>query len=801
MTPEGLTDSLGETLALFEGSTAPLTTTEVAELLDLGRRSTYERLRRLADRGLVDTKAVGASGRVWWRAGEVPAAEAGHDWSAVAESLISDVLDTAPVGAFVLDEGLEVVWMNDTAEEYFGLERSFAVGRDKRELVREHVAPAVADSESFADRVLTTYDGGGATERFECRVTPTEARAERWLEHRSEPIECGACAGGRVELYYDITDRKDSERYLREERDRLERDRRLRDRIDQQEGVADLGQRALAGDDPDTLMAEAASLISETLDTDYTKMLDLDAEAGEFLLRQGAGWDDGTVGEATVSSVAGDSQAAQTLATDEPVVVEDLSAEERFAGPPLLTDHGVRSGISTIIGTAEEPWGILGTHDTAPREFADQDVTFVQSVANVLATAIDRHERERTLIHQRRQLAAMNSLHATVRRITEAIIERSTREEIEATVCEHLAATDSYEFAWIGEVDPLTRTVECRVEAGVEGYLDDITISTDPDDERSSGATGRALRTGRVETTSDLARDSRYEPWRGQIDEYEVRSSAAIPIVHEGSTYGALNVYADRCGAFEGTEREVLAQLGEIVGHAIAASERKQALMSDDVVELDVHVPDFFPSVPADERPLTVRFDHGIPLGDGEFLVYGTASAETAEVMETLREATPHWTGLAVRGPPEDGRFEVRLSEPPILATVASAGGAFRRGLLRDGDLHMRVHIPTGVDVRRLIASVREEYPDAQLLKRRQITRPGEGTVGSGRPTARLTERQATTLEAAYHAGYFEWPRTASGEEVADSLGIASSTFHQHLRKAEAGVMEAVLSQSVAPLE
>jgi predicted DNA binding protein len=113
----------------------------------------------------------------------------------------------------------------------------------------------------------------------------------------------------------------------------------------------------------------------------------------------------------------------------------------------------------------------------------------------------------------------------------------------------------------------------------------------------------------------------------------------------------------------------------------------------------------------------------------------------------------------------------------------------------------MRVHIPTGVDVRRLIASVREEYPDAQLLKRRQITRPGEGTVGSGRPTARLTERQATTLEAAYHAGYFEWPRTASGEEVADSLGIASSTFHQHLRKAEAGVMEAVLSQSVAPLE
>ena len=69
-------------------------------------------------------------------------------------------------------------------------------------------------------------------------------------------------------------------------------------------------------------------------------------------------------------------------------------------------------------------------------------------------------------------------------------MDQSTREEIEAVACEHLAAADSYLFAWIGDVDPDTQTLSLRTEAGVEGYLDDITISVDPDDERSAGATG-----------------------------------------------------------------------------------------------------------------------------------------------------------------------------------------------------------------------------------------------------------------------------------------------------------------------
>jgi len=171
--------------------------------------------------------------------------------------------------------------------------------------------------------------------------------------------------------------------------ERTERERQLEQRARQQEVVADLGQFALETEDLDELMREASRQVAAVLDADYSKVLDRDADERELLLRQGVGWHDGVVGQATVAADE-NSQAGYTLRTEEPVVVDDLATETRFTGPDLLTDHDVTSGISTLVGSVDDPWGVLGVHDTARREFTDEDVTFVKSVANVLAEAIER---------------------------------------------------------------------------------------------------------------------------------------------------------------------------------------------------------------------------------------------------------------------------------------------------------------------------------------------------------------------------------------------------------------------------
>lgn len=179
--------------------------------------------------------------------------------------------------------------------------------------------------------------------------------------------------------------------------ERKQREQELAKRARQQQTVAELGQFALETNDLDELMDEAARQVADALNNNYCKVLDLDKATDELLLRQGTGWKDGIVGEATVSAIEADSQAAYTLANDDPIIVEDLETETRFSGPELLTSHNVSSGISTIIGPFDEPWGILGTHDTDPQTFTEQDVSFVQSVANILAEAIERQQYQREL--------------------------------------------------------------------------------------------------------------------------------------------------------------------------------------------------------------------------------------------------------------------------------------------------------------------------------------------------------------------------------------------------------------------
>jgi len=130
-------------------------------------------------------------------------------------SLMNDVLDTTAVGMFILDPDFKVVWVNRALERYFGLRRDDVIGKDKRQLINEQIKNIFEDPEGFAKRVLATYDNNTYVEHFECHVLPDGEREERWLEHWSQPIQSGLYAGGRIEQYTDITERKRAEEALR----------------------------------------------------------------------------------------------------------------------------------------------------------------------------------------------------------------------------------------------------------------------------------------------------------------------------------------------------------------------------------------------------------------------------------------------------------------------------------------------------------------------------------------------------------------------------------------------------------
>ena len=191
-------------------------------------------------------------------------------------------------------------------------------------------------------------------------------------------------------------------------------------RAQQQDVVARLGQRALAGVDAQVLMDSAVARVAETLDADFCKVLKHLPDEGALLLRAGVGWRGGLIGTAKVSDDL-DSQAGYTLHSEEPVVVETLAEETRFSGSALLSEHGVASGISVVIEGQEKPYGVLGVHTKTQRVFSQDDVTFVRAVANVLAQAVIRHNAERDL--QR----ANEGLERRVAERTEALQSANTQ--------------------------------------------------------------------------------------------------------------------------------------------------------------------------------------------------------------------------------------------------------------------------------------------------------------------------------------------------------------------------------------
>ncbi len=63
---------------------------------------------------------------------------------------------------------------------------------------------------------------------------------------------------------------------------------------------------------------------------------------------------------------------------------------------------------------------------------------------------------------------------------------------------------------------------------------------------------------------------------------------------------------------------------------------------------------------------------------------------------------------------------------------------------------------------------------------------------------AGLSKRQLESIETAIDAGYYDWPREADAETVAAELGIAHSTFLEHLRKAEKKLLTNALGSPTA---
>jgi PAS domain S-box-containing protein len=568
---------------------------------------------------------------------------------------------------------------------------------------------------------------------------------------------------------------------------------------------------ALHGTARELLYAETDREIADVVVEDATDVLDLEASAAylfdtdENVLRPAAASSGmerlhGPVRDhrATDDSLPGrvfvDGESRFFADVHDSAALSNPGTDLRSAAYVPLGDHGV------FVAGSSDP----DAFDEVARELTDL-------LAATAEAALDRVERERTLRRRdrelerrNRQLTRLDRVNEIIRELDQALVGAETREEIERAVCERLTAADRFSFAWIGAVDAAGDRLEPRAHGGTtagQEYLESVSLSLTATEPAVETAADRE-----VTVVDNVADGLREDPWRSAALAREYQSAVSVPLSYDEVTYGVVTVYADRPEAFDDMIRAVLAELGETIASAIAAVERKRALLSDASTRLEFEVTDdaFVFSRLARRTGCELAFDGGVRHhADGAAVVATVDGGDPEDVAAAAEDLVGVESAqvISADGGADDGADGTVLLElaRPVLAHRLADHGVVLRGVeATPSSTRIVVDVPRSVDARESADVVSNALSAVELRSKRTVERT---TLREFRSELRdrLTDRQLEVVQIAYYGGYFESPREHSGEEVADTLGISPAAFYRHVRTVQRKLFAVVFDELGPP--
>ncbi|RQG95165.1 bacterio-opsin activator domain-containing protein [Natrarchaeobius chitinivorans] len=458
-------------------------------------------------------------------------------------------------------------------------------------------------------------------------------------------------------------------------------------------------------------------------------------------------------------------------------------------------------GIATASLCRSELIVPLGSHGVlvAGTEDGDGFDETMTELLHILAAnteaALDRAEREelvrehdRTLAQQNEELTRLNHINEIIREINHGVTRASTRVEIERTVCDRLADTERYRFAWVATTED--EPPEPSEWAGVDAtYVDQIRADGERAPETS--LIRETLETEDVRIVQDVLEADGWDRRRTEALTYGYQTVLAVPLVDDERRYGVLLVHVSGVDSIGEGEREVFAELGETIGHAIGTVERTRAMLTDSRLEIELECRDsrFLFNRLSTATGASITLEGLIDRGDNVVAFVGAPSS--AAVTDLEEQASIETTSVVSDGD-DECLYEVTIGSSPFLDVLRTYDVHVRDVTAEDGVSTVVLELPQQVEARSLIESIRDVHPETKLVARRETT--STGTVGrlDARLEDRVTGKQFEALQAAHYSGFFEWPRESTGEDLAETLEISPPTYHYHLRAAERGLVELV---------
>ncbi|MFC4541794.1 bacterio-opsin activator domain-containing protein [Halosolutus amylolyticus] len=469
---------------------------------------------------------------------------------------------------------------------------------------------------------------------------------------------------------------------------------------------------------------------------------------------------------------------------------------------PVLLRSGIRA--ERVLTVPIDGAGILLATSSDPMGFEGIDLAPIETLATMAATALDwlaAESRRRTLERGRADFEGLVERADAVLDLERDLFAASTRPAVEQRLASGLVdldtGTGSIELAWIGEAAVGSDAVTLRTWAGRDGsHLESLSLSVDPETGEPAGRTAASREPTLVEDLEAVEPDR----WQRLALERDFHAVMSVPLGYDELSYGTVTVYADRPGAFDERTRAICEHLATVAGYVITAIERKRALVSDSVTELEV-------AVPAESDPLTMLADRldrrldvrtVVPRSSGGTTVFCTIpDADEAAIRDAVAAIDAIERSRFVGDGATDSLVELGCAGETVAETLAEHGAILRSLSPSEDRSRLVIDLSSTVDVRSFVGMLDRKFSGAELTARREHDRTGRADRSfDAELRDQLSERQLRTLEAAYYSGFFEWPRESTGEEVAESIGVSQPTFSRHFRLAQQKVFTLLFEES-----
>jgi len=168
------------------------------------------------------------------------------------------------------------------------------------------------------------------------------------------------------------------------------------------ECVAQVGRMAVDSRDPTVLIQHLTEAAAEGLQVDGAVIALLEPNRLVFRIASGAGL------FASAESIdqrvpnTPDTALGFVLAQGTPQIVDDVPAERRFVVPAAWLARGITSALAVPVSDRDQIIGVLAVQVRTATSFGDDEVHFLQSLANLLATSLQRAQSEEDLSHAQR---------------------------------------------------------------------------------------------------------------------------------------------------------------------------------------------------------------------------------------------------------------------------------------------------------------------------------------------------------------------------------------------------------------